>query len=164
MSQITPPGYFSRLASWGYEGLGSQLEPIKTLIPTPYQFVIIAIRELIFIQTIHRFIPFEYRANGEQPNLPVPQPIAESAPPLTKRTVVWGVPIYEQLAVADRELADDDICGIYRWVPEQPVLYDSHVYEYVAFAEWYRINGTDPITRAKIDISQLKRLIRNNNQ
>jgi hypothetical protein len=74
------------------------------------------------------------------------------------------VPSYEELAIADRELADDDICVFSQCAPDQPVFYNGHVYEYVDFVQQYRMNGTDPLDRSKIDISQLKRLIKNNNQ
>jgi hypothetical protein len=74
------------------------------------------------------------------------------------------VPSYEELAIADRELADDDICVFSQCAPEQPVLYHDHVYEYVDFVQQYRMNGTDPLDRSKVDISQLKRLMRNNNK
>ncbi len=74
------------------------------------------------------------------------------------------VPAFEELAIADRELADDDICVFSQCAPEQPVLYNGHVYEYADFVQQYRTNGTDPLDRSKIVITQLKRLTKNNNQ
>jgi hypothetical protein len=69
------------------------------------------------------------------------------------------IPAYEELAVADRELADDDTCVITLCAPDQPVLYKGRVYDYGALIYQYRTSGIDPVDRSKIDISKLKRII-----
>jgi hypothetical protein len=72
-----------------------------------------------------------------------------------------GIPEYETLSIAaGRELAEDDICVFTQDKPEKPVLYDDHIYDYEAFIEQYKVNGTDPLTRKKIDLSQLKRVLK----
>lgn len=70
------------------------------------------------------------------------------------------VPSYEELAITDRELAEDDICVFSQCAPEQPVFYNGHVYDYEDFAQQYRTDGRDPTDRSKIDLSQLKRIIK----
>jgi len=68
------------------------------------------------------------------------------------------IPAYDDLPVADRELAEDDTCAMTLCAPDQPVLYNGHVYDYDSFIYQCRTNGTDPLDRSKIDISQLKRI------
>ncbi len=69
-----------------------------------------------------------------------------------------SIPTYEELPIANRELSEDDTCVITLCAPDEPVLYNGHVYEYEAFVYQYRTNGTEPQDRSKIDMGKLERI------
>ncbi len=69
------------------------------------------------------------------------------------------VPLYDELPLDNKEYKKDDFfCIFLQDKPERPVSYKGFIYDYKMFIGWYKTNGTDPLTREKIDLEHLKKV------